>query len=179
MVNSLIQNLKNKKKGAGNSSLYAICDGAINQDLVKELISLNLEHKTLFTKEFSDVYDDCSPFLVKLDLKEKETLDLIEKSFSQTWITFLLSDKSLRELALALQSFVIVKDEDEKKNLIIRFYDPRNLEEYLQINEKEDLKIFFEDLSASFQSLDMKTKQDLKSYSFEDETLNIKSLALG
>jgi hypothetical protein len=86
------------------------------------------------------------------------------------------STKELEELAQVLKTYTIRPYKEDE--IIIRWYDPRNIEEAFGFYTKEEIEKFFEDISGELACIDSDSKKDLKFYSFKEDNLDIKSIDL-
>jgi hypothetical protein len=72
--NTFLKELSNKKDALKDGyHLYAIADGAIYEDLVKDLLGGFFDYTSIFTEKFENVYAHKSPQIISLDLHEEKT----------------------------------------------------------------------------------------------------------
>lgn len=177
LENRFLIELKNKQNTLNEGYyLYAIADGAINDNLVEDILGGFFDYTSIFTTNFENIYASKSPQLIKLDLEDEKTKQFLEKSFSKDWISFVFSNKEHEELAQTLKTYTIRPYKE--KEIIIRWYDPRNIEEAFAFYTKKEIEKFFEDISGELVCIDNESLKDLKFYSFKENNLVIKTIDL-
>jgi len=160
-----------KKEEQENHSLYAIVDSAIHKEFTKALhMQEENSYKILLKEPLAQKVEKAAPYLVKLNLDEEYTQKLMEKGFATNWITYLLSHKNINELQNELQEMIMPYSEQHQKEILFRFYDPRNLENYMLMHDAEELVEMFEDVGGGFSTVDIESNNLLNHYSIESIT---------
>ena len=91
----------------------------------------------------------------------------MKKGFATNWITYLLSHKNINALQNELQEMIMPYSEQHQKEILFRFYDPRNLTNYMLMHDAEELVEMFEDVGGGFFTVDTKESNFLHGYSQE------------
>jgi len=157
-----------KKEEQENHTLYAIVDSAIHKEFTKALhMQEENSYKILLKEPLAQKVEEVAPYLVQLNLEEEYTQKLMEKGFATNWITYLLSHKNINALQNELQEMIMPYSEQHQKEILFRFYDPRNLTNYMLMHDAEELVEMFEDVGGGFFTVDTKESNFLHGYSQE------------
>ena len=149
-----------------NHNLYAIVDSAINKEFTKALHMQEEEsYKILLKEPLAQKVEKAAPYLVKLNLEEEYTQKLMKKGFATNWLTYILSHKNINELTEELKEMIMPYSEQHQREILFRFYDPRNLDNYVMIREAEELIEMFEDVGGGFFTVDTVSNNLLNYYS--------------
>ena len=164
-LNKYFKELLEKEKYQ-NYTLYTIVDSAINREFTKALhMQEDNSYKILLKEPLVQKVEEVAPYLVKLNLEEEYTQKLMEKGFATNWLTYLVSYKNIDELQQELQEMIMPYSEQHQREILFRFYDPRNLENYIMIHEAEELVEMFEDVGGAFLTVDSDEPTFLHLYS--------------
>lgn len=148
--------------------LYGIVDGAIHQEFTKVLhMQEEDSYKILLKEPLAQKVEKAAPYLVKLNLKEEYTQKLMKEGFATYWLTYVISHKNIDELQEELKEMIMPYSEYHQREILFRFYDPRNLDNYVMIHEEDELEEMFEDVGGSFFTVDLEEKDYLHCYSVE------------
>ena len=159
-----------------NHILYAIVDSAINKEFTKALhMQEDDTYKILLKEPLAQKVEKAAPYLVKLNLEEEYTKKLMKKGFATNWLTYILSHKNLNELTEELKEMIMPYSEQHQREILFRFYDPRNLENYIMMHEVEELIEIFDDVGGGFFTVEVNNKKELKTYALPN-VLNIINL---
>jgi len=160
-----------KKEEQENHTLYAIVDSAIHTEFTKAL-HMQEEHsyKILLKEPLAQKVEKASPYLIELNLDEEYTQKLMEKGFATNWITYIISHKNINELQQELQEMIMPYSEQHEREILFRFYDPRNLENYMLMHDAEELVEMFDDVGGGFFTVDIESNNLLNHYSVESIT---------
>ena len=160
-----------KKEEQENHTLYAIVDSAIHKEFTKALHMQEEDSYRILLKEpLAQKVEKAAPYLVKLNLDEEYTQKLMEKGFATNWITYIVSHKNINELQQELQEMIMPYSEQHQKEILFRFYDPRNLTNYMLMHDAEELVEMFEDVGGGFSTVDIESNNLLNHYSIESIT---------
>lgn len=155
-----------KSKEHKNDTLYAIVDAAINKEFIKVLHMQEPNSYSILLKEpLATQVEKAAPYLVELNLEEAYTQELMKKGFATNWITYILSHKNLNELTEELKEMIMPYSEQHEREILFRFYDPRNLDNYVMIHNEEELEMMFEDVGGSLFTVDVEEPNFLHVYS--------------
>jgi hypothetical protein len=157
-----LHNLAEKEK----VKLYAIADGGVYRKLLNDLIGA-FEYRILFSGKHAQIYEEVAPYLVELNLEDDATKTLIEKGFGATWLTFVTSQYSLDDLSAKLAKRIITYSKTHEREVIFRFYDPRNLEKYFAMQDTQERQILFTELINAFAYVDLIDETKLNTYTIK------------
>jgi len=179
---SSVKNLTNyfqtllKSKEHEEHKLYAIVDSAINKEFTKALHMQEPNSYAILLKEpLATKVEKAAPYLVTLNLEETYTQELMKKGFATNWLTYILSHKTLNELQEELKGMIMPYSEHHQKEILFRFYDPRNLDNYIMIHEEVELKDMFDDVGGSLFTVDTQESNFLHAYT-QNENFKIVDL---
>ncbi len=148
--------------------LYAIVDSAIYKTFHDLMDIEGEEHIRILLKEpYLYGYESVAPYLVLLDIDDAMTDELLHAATGEQWLTLIVSHKSLDALAYELRDMIVVESEAHGKAIIYRFYDPRNLSNYIHIHSDEELEAFYEDIGGALLTIDAKNPEFMHLYSKE------------
>jgi len=148
-----------------NDTLYAIVDAAINKEFTKALHMQEPNTYSILLKEsLATQVEKAAPYLVELNLKEEYTQELMKKGFATNWLTYIISHKNLNELTEELKEMIMPYSEQHEREILFRFYDPRNLDNYVMIHNEEEVEMMFEDVGGSFFTVDVQSNNLLNCY---------------
>jgi hypothetical protein len=123
-------------------NIWMILDGARTIEVFRMLLACHLEYACLYSGQLSPELEIAAPYLVQLDHGYRDTHQLIQQAWGNSWGVFLRSDTSLKKLRRHLREFLIVRDERGNR-LAFRYYDPRVLRVYLQTCVTSELRTVF------------------------------------
>ena len=153
----------------GGSTLYAIVDSAIYPKFTEALYLLDEErYRILLKAPLAEMVEEAAPYLIALDLDEEYTQALIKEGFGSHWLTYLWSHKEIESLQIELQEMIMPYSELHEKEILFRFYDPRNLQNYLLIHDEDELAEMFDDVGGTFMVVDTEFNTMLNLYSSDD-----------
>ncbi len=122
--------------------LYAIVDGARNEEIFAGLEKAGDKHCCLYEGKIPPVLAKAAPHLVRCDLGEQFLPWLLEQGWGDSWGIFVHADTTLEVLRKHFRRFLKVETEDGKK-IYFRYYDPRVFRVYLPTCNEEELKVVF------------------------------------
>jgi uncharacterized protein DUF4123 len=123
-------------------NIWMILDGARTIEIFRLLLACHLEYACLYSGPLSPELEIAAPYLVQLDHGYRDTHQLIQRAWGNSWGVFLRSETSLKKLRRHLREFLIVRDERGNR-LMFRYYDPRVLREYLPTCTRSELRTVF------------------------------------
>lgn len=122
-------------------SVWAILDCARDPKIYLALLESRLEFRCLYSGKLPRALEMVAPHLVELFPGHRLTQRLLDEGWGQAWGVFLkIEDPS--NLRHHLRKFLKVQDEDERQ-LVFRYYDPRVLRVYLPTCNADELAIVF------------------------------------
>jgi hypothetical protein len=119
-----------------------ILDGARTIEIFRMLLACHLEYACLYSGQLTPELEIAAPYLVQLDHGYRDTHQLIQQAWGNSWGVFLRSDTSLKKLRRHLREFLVVRDERGNR-LVFRYYDPRVLRVYLPTCTISELRTVF------------------------------------
>lgn len=128
-------------------ALFALLDGARDQQIVPKLRASGVEARCLFDGELQPVLAAAAPYIVALEPAAPFTRMLLAQGWGDAWGVFLTSTASLGALRRHFRRFLRVADE-RGRPLMFRFYDPRVLRVYLPTCTAEELELVFGPVTA-------------------------------
>ena len=146
------------------ATLYAIADAGIYRELIDVLDIDNPKHRILFKDTFVQEYENVAPYLISLDRDDAFTEKIITEGYGKTWLTFVISRQDMHTLAFDLRERINIYSEKHEKEVIFRFYDPRNLERYFKMITVEEAQEFFTDINGIFAYVDSEDENKLNIY---------------
>lgn len=175
-VKKVMAYFKSQLKEQEEQTLYTIVDSAINKEFTKALHMQEPNSYGILLKEpLATQVEKAAPYLVELKLEEEYTQNLMKKGFATNWLTYILSHKSLTELQSELKEMIMPYSEQHEREILFRFYDPRNLDNYVMIHNEEELKIMFSDVGGMLFTIDMNEHNFLHVYT-QNENFKIVDL---
>jgi hypothetical protein len=125
------QALRVLRAEAEGAPLYALLDSA-RSDRVLELLRESVEtYRSLFEGLRGAVVEEAAPYLVELPGNSRLLGRLVEEGWGKSWGVYLASRRPFAELRRHFRKLLYVKEEDTRKEMFFRFYDPRVLRVFL------------------------------------------------
>ncbi len=128
--------------GEYEQQVWAVLDGARDARISESLAFAPNPSACLFGGPLTPALQAAAPYLVLLHPKDIFSDRLIQKAWGNAWCIFLRSRASLPKVRHHLKGFLSVQDE-RKKLLLFRFYDPRVLKLYLPSCRQDELAYLF------------------------------------
>jgi hypothetical protein len=123
--------------------IWMIVDCARDQKRIfRFLLACHLEQSCLYAGPIAPALEMAAPYLLQLEHDNRDTRELIEMSWGNSWGVFLHSPTSMVNLRRHLRKFLIVQDSEEGP-VAFRYYDPRVLRVYLPTCNGEELRTVF------------------------------------
>lgn len=119
---------------------YAIVDGAIVDDLVDFLSEHNPPHACLYSEPLQPELIKLAPYLIEVTPEVESWL----KMKTSPWGIYLNTTVTMRILRQHLRKYLQVLLPDESKPVIFRFYDPRNVWDFLSVLSEWETHCFLE-----------------------------------
>jgi hypothetical protein len=149
IIRQLWQTAFSNHSASLRTSIFAILDGARNEQIYPAIVESDCEYCCLYRGELSDELAAAAPYLIRLEPQADFTLWLIEQGWGDSWGIFLESEATMEKLRRHFRRFLMVYDE-EGKLLYFRFYDPRALRVYLPTCNETELGVIFGDLISRY-----------------------------
>jgi hypothetical protein len=122
---------------------YAIIDGAVMKDLMDFLSAHNPPHACLYSEPLQPELVELAPYLL-------EVTPAVEKWLqwnTSPWGIYLTAKMTMRVLRQHLRKYLQVILPNETKPVIFRFYDPRNIWDFLSVLSDWEKHLFLGDIS--------------------------------
>lgn len=127
-------------KNIENLITSCILDGACLNEQLKQARDLSVESTSLYRGVSKEELEEVGPYLCKVNSEFYKWI--FENGWGNSWAVFISTQCSFAELYKHFRHFLIVQDEDRRK-LYFRFYDPRVLRVFLPTCTIHQLKEFF------------------------------------
>ena len=121
--------------------VWAILDCARDPKIYLALLESRLEFRCLYSGKLPRALEMAAPHLVELLPANRLTGRWLDEGWGQAWGVILKIDDAAN-LRHHLRKFLKVQDEDGRQ-LVFRYYDPRVLRNYLPTCRPLELKTFF------------------------------------
>ena len=144
----MYNNFFEKELSAGGT-LYGVVDSGIFPEFhdMADIEGWD-EIRILLAEPYLHGFESAAPYLVRLRPGGRFAERLFEESSGGYWLTLIVSQKGLDDLANELREMIVVYSCIHERYIIFRFYDPRNLDDYLAIHDKRALSEFFDDIGG-------------------------------
>lgn len=108
---------------------YAIIDGAIEENLLDFLHRKNPSYCCLYAEPIQPELVELAPYLVEITPEIDEWLSTKETP----WGISMTSEFTLRKLQQHFRTYLWVTIPEQEKPVLLRFYDPRNIEALIEV----------------------------------------------
>jgi len=105
--------------------LYAVVDGAMDEEIDMNLEVYQASYVTLYPEAYSQAAGYAQPFLVEMDTSEEFARWFLSESYGNHKGIFFFSTAGMDHLSEVLGSFCIGYMQEGHKETFFRFYDPR------------------------------------------------------
>ncbi|VAW56226.1 hypothetical protein MNBD_GAMMA07-1401 [hydrothermal vent metagenome] len=129
----------------GEPIVYAILDGARNKKIHPMLAASKMKLSCLYDGKLNYDLTLAAPYLVRLEKDADFTRDLIQQAWGNSWGIFAITYKPATLIGVRrnCKKVAFVRNEETKRKLLFRYYDPHVLRTYLpQCSPEEALKFF-------------------------------------
>ncbi|ECG8517804.1 DUF4123 domain-containing protein [Salmonella enterica subsp. salamae] len=123
---------------------YAIIDGAIESELLSFLQDINPPHCCLYSEPIQPDLVALAPYLVEVTPEVDVWLSVKDTP----WGIYLTTHASMNTLRQHLRKYLQVLLPDETKPVLFRFYDPRNIWDFLSVLSEWETHLFFTDIQC-------------------------------
>lgn len=122
---------------------YAIVDGAVVNDLMNFLAEYNPPYSCLYSEPLQPELVELAPYLIEATPKVEEWLS----ASTDPWGIYLTTKVTMRIVRQHLRKYLQVFLPDETKPVIFRFYDPRNIWDFLTVLSHWEKHIFLQPIT--------------------------------
>jgi hypothetical protein len=124
--------------------VYAILDGARDQEIERIVRQGTLKSACLYEGKLTFKMAQAAPYLIRLEKDHPQTIDILKKGWGNNWGIFAITYQGATHINIRHNCRKIARVKGPNgKNLVFRYYDPRVLRTYItqcDINEAE--KVF-------------------------------------
>jgi Domain of unknown function (DUF4123) len=135
---------------AVRTPLLAVVDAAQGSKTRKFLGRSLGSRRSLYEGPEAKELAEVAPYLLELTDKPRLLERLVEQGWGENWAIFLTATRPFLEVRRQLRKHLIVMEEETKKRLFFRFYDPRVLRVFLPTCEPEQSEQFYGFIDAFF-----------------------------
>jgi pSer/pThr/pTyr-binding forkhead associated (FHA) protein len=123
--------LEDLRANAQGASLFAVLD-SVQDDRVVQLLRESVEtYRSLFEGLQGAIWEDAAPYLVHLPANSRLLERLVWEGWAKSWGVYLVCRRPLADIRRHFRKILFVKEEDTRKEMYFRFYDPRVLRVFL------------------------------------------------
>lgn len=167
-------------RGAGpeEPTVYSVLDGARDPRIYPMLLDSGMPHKCLYAGDLSEELLAVAPHIVKLTPKSPFTQSLIQKSWGKSWGIYVTVARPamLEDVRKTMRRYLKVMD-DEGRQLLFRFYDPRVLRSYMPTCTAEQLPKIFGPILEFI--VEAENQSEFWSYKKRGENVDTSLVAIG
>jgi hypothetical protein len=116
---------------AVRAPLFAVLDAAQGEKVWRFLGTSFGRRHSLYEGPQAKELAEVAPYLLEMAGKSRRLERLVQLGWSQNWGIFLTSARPFLEVRRQLRKHLVVQDEETKKRLYFRFYDPSVLRVFL------------------------------------------------
>lgn len=135
---------------AARGPLFAVLDAAQGDKVWKFLGKSFGQRNSLYEGPKAKELAAVSPYLLELAGKPRRLERLVEQGWGQNWGVFLISSRPFPEVRRQLRKHLMVVEEETKKRLYFRFYDPRVLRVFLPTCAPDQSEQFYGCIDAFY-----------------------------
>jgi hypothetical protein len=143
-IDALTRTLWPRGNGPESPQVYALLDGARDDEIAKMVRISGLPYACLYAGSLSPDLQAAAPYLVQVAPESRMFKACFEAGWGRSWGVFVIAepDVTLQALRKHFRSLLRVNDE-QGKALVFRYYDPRVLRIYLPTCTPSERREFF------------------------------------
>lgn len=130
--------------------LWGILDAARSEAVLRVLRESIDPARSLYEGPQGDALADAAPWLVRFRPDSRLLERVVHEGWGEAWGIFLVWRGTEKELRRHLRRFLLVEEEDTRKTLYMRFYDPRALRDLVPTCSVRQLHALFGAIEAFF-----------------------------
>jgi hypothetical protein len=111
--------------------LFAVLNAARTDRIVETLHEAPEEYRSLYEGFQGEALADVAPYLVGLPRGSRLLARLVQEGWGERWGIYLTSRRPFTEVRRHLRRLLLVENEETRKRMYFRFYDPRVLRAFL------------------------------------------------
>lgn len=141
---SLAERLWLHGSGPQSAQAYVLLDGARDKRIAPMVRSSGVPYECLYAGDLTPALRAAAPYLVQLAPESRFFNQLVPRAWGNAWGIFIVAEPhvTLERLRRHFRSLLRVQDE-QRRLLVFRFYDPRVLRLYLPTCTNAELQEFF------------------------------------
>lgn len=128
--------------------LWAILDAARDEAVLRAIRESVDPARSLYEGPQGDALADAAPWLVRFRPDSRLLDRVVHEGWGDAWGIFLVWAGTEKELRRHLRRFLVVEEEDTRKKLYMRFYDPRALRDLVPTCSVRQLGALFGDVES-------------------------------
>jgi len=128
--------------------LYALMDAARSPDVLNALAAAGLPSVSLYDGEHARSMAWVAPYLVTLPKAATYLPWLATVGWGKSWGTYCTSQLPPDRLRAHFRRFLLVRDEQDGREMCFRFYDPRVMRTFLPATTPREAAAFFAGVSS-------------------------------
>ena len=165
--------------GKGDTTTFAILDGASAPGLVKKFYEHEPEYCCLYRGELEPDIASVAPYLVRLEPGAPFAELVLGEGWGAHWGIFIVSTANLRTLRNHFREFHTVQLPD-RRLVLFRYYDPRVLRSFLPACNPPELRAFFgpvQNFIAESETAEIAVRFALAGTALKPESIQLKKPA--
>lgn len=153
-------------------NVYMVADGARDKRIEPMLINSKLEYSCLYSGNMPYRLKRAAPHIIKLDISNSVSQQLLSKSWGKSWGIFLITSEkiSMSTIRNDCRKITMVKTHDNR-TVVFRYQDPRVLRKFLPIANPQQLKMIF--ASNTYIAMESDTSEHLIRFQMPENDSNI------
>jgi len=148
LTDSQIRHVQQQLFSRTEHNIYAVIDGAACPELRFKIYDWQPVHACLWSGKLAPDLEEVAPYMVKLERESVFTEWLIRHGYNQHWNIFVESPLAPRDFRKQIRKLQLVRSPDGE-NWVFRFYDPRVLNDFLQVSTPEQNALIFTGVAAA------------------------------
>lgn len=138
------------REASGEAPLYAVVDAARDGRILQLLRESVDEHRSLYEGLAGEPFAHVAPYLVRLEQGSHLLGALVGEGWGRRWGFYATCRAPLRELRRHLRRLLVVRNEETRKRMYFRFYDPAVLRVFVEASTLLQRSELFGPMSAIF-----------------------------
>lgn len=124
--------------------VYAMLDGARDEQIEPMVRSSNLPHDCLYREPLTDSLRAAAPHIIELNANAKFTQQLLKKGWGQSWGIFLIAPpRATLPIVRNIYRKINKVQAPSGQSVFFRYYDPRVLRAYLPTCKPAEIEAVF------------------------------------
>lgn len=129
-------------------NLWGVFDAARDEGVLRALRECVDPARSLYEGVRGDALSDAAPWLVRFRDDSMLLERLVREGWGEGWGIYLDFPGTEKELRRHLRRLLVVEEEDTRRKLYLRFYDPRVLRDFVPTCSARQLDLVFGDIES-------------------------------